>query len=204
MFEFFRRHRHERQLDAEIRFQIHRMAQDYVSRGIAPQEARRRARIEFGGAEQIKEECRDSAPSAGFPTPSAICAIRCALCAESGLHGGRSVVPGARNRRKYGGFQPARWRRCCARCPSTTIDSGWRCFRTLTGTANPSTLFRIRNMYTCTNMRAEWALDGDDNIRFNLSAGAIAHAPSGELVSDNYFQLLGSAARAGTHARARR
>src|SRR5271155_472672 len=59
MFEFFRRHRHERQLDAEIRFHIDRMAQDYVSRGIAPEVARRRARIEFGGAEQIKEECRD-------------------------------------------------------------------------------------------------------------------------------------------------
>ena len=59
MFEFLRRHRHERQLDAEIRFHIDRMAQDYVSRGIAPEEAHRRARIEFGGAEQIKEECRD-------------------------------------------------------------------------------------------------------------------------------------------------
>ena len=30
-----------------------------------------------------------------------------------------------------------------------------------------------------------------DNIRLNLTAGAIADAPSGELVSDNYFQLLG-------------
>src|SRR6202041_3950503 len=59
MFEFLRRRRHERQLDSEIRFHIDRMAQDYVSRGIAPQEARRRARIEFGGTEQVKEECRD-------------------------------------------------------------------------------------------------------------------------------------------------
>ncbi len=56
---WFRRHRHERQLDSEIRFHIDRMTQEYVSRGIAPQEARRRARIEFGGTEQIKEECRD-------------------------------------------------------------------------------------------------------------------------------------------------
>src|SRR5580658_4869535 len=58
MFQF-RGHRDERRLDSEIQFHLDRLAQDYMSRGVDPQEARRLARIEFGGAEQIKEECRD-------------------------------------------------------------------------------------------------------------------------------------------------
>jgi hypothetical protein len=58
---WFRRRRRERQLDSELQFHLDRMAQEYIGRGIAPQEARRRARIEFGGAEQIKEERRGRA-----------------------------------------------------------------------------------------------------------------------------------------------
>lgn len=55
----FRRARTERQLDAELRFHLERQIADYVTTGMSPEEARRRARLEFGGLDQVKEECRD-------------------------------------------------------------------------------------------------------------------------------------------------
>lgn len=55
----FRRARSERQLDAELRFHLDQQIADSVAAGMAPAEARRRARLEFGGLEQVKEECRD-------------------------------------------------------------------------------------------------------------------------------------------------
>jgi putative ABC transport system permease protein len=55
----FRRARTEKQLDAELRFHLEQQIADYVGTGMTPEEARRRARLEFGGLEQVKEECRD-------------------------------------------------------------------------------------------------------------------------------------------------
>jgi hypothetical protein len=56
---FFRKKRFERQLESEIRFHIDSLARDYVAQGMDPSDARRRARLEFGGAAQIKEDLRD-------------------------------------------------------------------------------------------------------------------------------------------------
>jgi predicted permease len=55
----FRRARTERQLDAELRFHLEQQVNKYIAAGMAAEEARRRARLEFGGLEQVKEECRD-------------------------------------------------------------------------------------------------------------------------------------------------
>lgn len=55
----FRRARDERQLDAELRFHLDQQVANYVASGMTPAEARRRARLEFGGLEQVKEQCRD-------------------------------------------------------------------------------------------------------------------------------------------------
>jgi hypothetical protein len=56
---FFRKKRLERQLESEIGFHIDSLARDYIAQGMGPREARRRARLEFGGSAQIKEELRD-------------------------------------------------------------------------------------------------------------------------------------------------
>jgi putative ABC transport system permease protein len=56
----FRRRRLEAQLDAELRDHFERQTADYVRAGLGEGEARRRARIELGGLEQVKEECRDA------------------------------------------------------------------------------------------------------------------------------------------------
>lgn len=55
----FRRAQTEKHLDAELRFHLERQIADYVAAGMSPEEARRRARLEFGGLDQVKEECRD-------------------------------------------------------------------------------------------------------------------------------------------------
>ena len=55
-----RRSRMEREMDAELRFHIEAFAEDLVRNGVPREEALRRARIEFGGIERAKEECRDA------------------------------------------------------------------------------------------------------------------------------------------------
>src|SRR5260370_9543490 len=54
-----RRTRAEKRLDAELQSHIEWQVRDYVAAGMDPEQARRRALLEFGGVEQIKEECRD-------------------------------------------------------------------------------------------------------------------------------------------------
>jgi predicted permease len=55
-----RRSRMEREMDAELRFHIEAFAEDLIRRGVSREEALRRARIEFGGVERAKEECREA------------------------------------------------------------------------------------------------------------------------------------------------
>jgi len=50
----------EKQLDREMRFHVEQRAADLMASGVAEGEALRRARIEIGGPEQVKEECRDA------------------------------------------------------------------------------------------------------------------------------------------------
>jgi macrolide transport system ATP-binding/permease protein len=53
------RTRLESEMDAELRFHIEACANDLVRDGIPREEALRRARVAFGGIEQVKEACRD-------------------------------------------------------------------------------------------------------------------------------------------------
>lgn len=50
----------ERDLDKELRFHFESRVEDLMRDGMSEQEARRRTRIEFGGLEQVKEDCRDA------------------------------------------------------------------------------------------------------------------------------------------------
>jgi putative ABC transport system permease protein len=56
---FFRRGFTERKLDSELRFHLEQQAANYVAAGMRPEEARRRALLEFGSLDRAKEECRD-------------------------------------------------------------------------------------------------------------------------------------------------
>lgn len=54
------RSRTEGEMDAELRFHIAAYAEDLLRRGVPEAEAMRRARMEFGGIERAKEECREA------------------------------------------------------------------------------------------------------------------------------------------------
>jgi hypothetical protein len=49
----------ERELDEELRAHFERQVEKYVQFGLPGEEAARRVRLEFGGLDEVKEECRD-------------------------------------------------------------------------------------------------------------------------------------------------
>src|SRR5215831_17066013 len=55
-----RRNRFESMMSEEIRFHIEEYGKDLVRAGTPREEAERRARVEFGGMESIREECRQA------------------------------------------------------------------------------------------------------------------------------------------------
>jgi predicted permease len=57
---WWQRDRLERELDAELRCHVDRLVEDNIRGGMPPDDARRAARLEFGGVEQLKEDCRDA------------------------------------------------------------------------------------------------------------------------------------------------
>ncbi len=57
---FWRRDRLERELDDELRFHYEELVAEKMRAGLSPDESRRQARLEFGGLEQVKEQCRDA------------------------------------------------------------------------------------------------------------------------------------------------
>lgn len=59
----FRKQTVEKQLDAELRFHIGQETRRYMAAGMPIEEARRKAWLDFGGLDQIKEDCRDARPT---------------------------------------------------------------------------------------------------------------------------------------------
>jgi predicted permease len=57
---FRRRSQFERDMASELQFHLEARAQDLIDRGHAPDAARRRASLEFGGLEGYKEGCREA------------------------------------------------------------------------------------------------------------------------------------------------
>jgi predicted permease len=60
LMSLFRRAQADQELDEELRDHLERATKEYVARGMAPGEARRRAQLDLGGIEQTKEKCRDA------------------------------------------------------------------------------------------------------------------------------------------------
>ena len=54
------KHELEAQLDKELRFHVEEQTARLMADGVDPSEARRQARLEVGGPEQVKEFCRDA------------------------------------------------------------------------------------------------------------------------------------------------
>jgi predicted permease len=56
----FRSSRMESELDRELHFHIESLVADKIAAGMTEAEARRTTRLEFGGVEQVKDDCRES------------------------------------------------------------------------------------------------------------------------------------------------
>ena len=52
-----------REIDDEVQFHIERQAQEYIATGMTPQEARRKAVVEFGGVESVRAQSHEQRPS---------------------------------------------------------------------------------------------------------------------------------------------
>src|SRR5271169_6962533 len=56
----FRRETVESEMEDELRFHSEHQIEKYLKTGVSRGEALRRVRMEFGGLEQVKEDCRDA------------------------------------------------------------------------------------------------------------------------------------------------
>jgi predicted permease len=56
----FQRRRVEQDLDEELQYHVQRKMEENLAAGMTAEEARRAARLDFGGVERRKEECRDT------------------------------------------------------------------------------------------------------------------------------------------------
>jgi predicted permease len=56
----FRRNTVETELDDELRFHFEHQVEKFAASGLSRDEAARRARLEFGGLDEVKEDCRDA------------------------------------------------------------------------------------------------------------------------------------------------
>src|SRR5262249_54454717 len=65
----FVRHRAELDLDEELHSYLDLLAQEKVESGLTVEQARRQARLELGGSEQVKERVRDRRIVAGLDPP---------------------------------------------------------------------------------------------------------------------------------------
>ena len=55
----FARSRRDEELERELAFHIEALTQENLARGLDPGDARRRAILEFGGSEQVKQQMRE-------------------------------------------------------------------------------------------------------------------------------------------------
>ena len=108
-----RRRKFEDGMSEEMRFHMEQFADDLVQRGVAPEEAARLARIEFGSLQNVKSECREARGLAIAGRADAGVTLRRSIAAEdAGFHRHRSSdsghLPGSEPYDFRGdGFDPA-------------------------------------------------------------------------------------------------
>ena len=95
--------RRETELEREIAHHLHYLAAEYERQGHSREEALRLAKREFGGAEQVKEQCRDERRWAWMNGLRQDLDLRHAHDAQDAGGDGRGgAVAGARHRREHG------------------------------------------------------------------------------------------------------
>jgi predicted permease len=188
----FRRSRVEDELEEELQCHIEMLAKKNQSDGKDPHEAFRLARVQFGGIEKVKEECRDARGTRliedaladvryalrGFRrTPVFVLTVVATIALPLGLITALFTI-----------FNAYVLRPVAVRDPSSIYQFTWIDRR---GAGHSFSW-------------PEFKAFRDDNPAFSEVAGTRSlfsrvngHPLSGELVTPNYFQLLGVSAVAG-------
>ena len=97
----FRRHAAEGELDDELRFHLERQIAKYLRSGMSKAEAERRVRLEFGGLDQVKDQCREALGISFIETLVQDLLFHSNPAPLTRIHLLRSADSGARYRRQY-------------------------------------------------------------------------------------------------------
>ncbi len=204
----FRRGQVEKEMDSELRFHIESYAEDLVRGGISRDEALRRARLEFGGVEVHKEECRESLGlrlwdelrsdlrfairalrhSPGF-TAIAVTSLALGIGANTAIFTLAQEVL----LRSIAVPQPERLRLLqWVQMPNTKVCPCWGNFRKnaageLVGTPFTYVVYQQMSEH---NQVFEELVAFKDIFRLAVNTGAATESLSGELVSGNFYQGL--------------
>jgi predicted permease len=186
----FRKGRVDRELTEELRFHLEKLTEEKVGEGMTPEEARYAALREIGGVEQIKEECRDMRrvnyiedflQDVGYgvrqlrrsPGFAAVAVITLAL----GIGANTAI---------FSLLDVALLRMLPLREPQRLVFL--HCSDERGNAINAFSYPQFAYMRARARTLSTLAYDPVD---LNLSAGSLTDAPSGLLVSDNYFSVLG-------------
>ena len=62
----FGRQKFEANMSEELHFHLEQYTEDLIREGVSPEEARRRAKLEFGGVNTVQDDCREARGLRGF------------------------------------------------------------------------------------------------------------------------------------------
>ena len=194
---WFRRRGWEQRMDAEFRFHLESRTRDYIAQGVSPEEAERRARLEFGALELAKDECRDEKPAAWFDHLLRDLRYACRSLRKSPGFAVAAIATlglgiGA-NTAIFQLLDAVRLRTLPVPDPQSLVTvqladrTGWRGSQTTpySSLTNPQ-WERLRDTQGVFSGVLAWS-DND----FGLSAGDAAHVARGLFVSGSFFQVLG-------------
>ncbi len=187
----WRRKKLEDDLERELRFHLDQHTADLIAQGLDPEDARRRARLALGGPEQAKERCRDARGTRGV---------------EDLL---QDLRYGARMLMKNPGFSLIAVMTLSLGIGANTVVFSFinaMLFKPLRGVTEPGRLAQVSRTY---NGRGFSSLSYPDYLdyrdhntvmsglavkvggSFNLNDGREAERVEGEMVSGNFFDVLG-------------
>lgn len=186
----FNRDRSERQLNAELQFHLEEQVRDYVQAGMSESEARRKARLAFGAVDGIREDCREA--QSLFLMESTLQDLRYSVRGMRKSWVFTSVVVvslalgiGA-NTAIFTLIDAVMWRMLPVRDPDTLLVAGY------TQGSPPEYGFTYKQYRAMRDNTEIAELAGYSPVQLSVTVdGNLEPTLEGQLVSGNYFSLLG-------------
>ena len=188
MRSIFRRRAVEADLNDELSFHLSQLTKKFVHAGLAPDEAARRARIELGGMEQTREECRQArgVSVAEHLWQDTACAVR-TFRRNPGFTAAVAISLGlgiGANTAVFSLIDAVMWRPVRVADPASLLFVGY---------GNVSYTFTYQQFRTLRRDNAVMAdLGAYSPVRLNVTIdGIVQPTAEGQMVSGQYFAILG-------------